>query len=291
MFKKAKKNKLKLRLLLEGASGSGKTWSALLMASSFGKKVAVIDTEKGSASLYSDKFDFDVCELSPPYSPQKYNEAIDIAEKGGYDVIVIDSITHEWSGEGGCLDMQSKIPGNSYVAWGKVTPKHNAFLETILKSKCHIIATARTKADIVLEDKINKSGQMVKTPVKLGTKTEQRDGLDFEFTTVLRLSSKHTFEASKDRTGLFNDRDGEVLVKSHADELMKWLDDGEDTTNKEALISCNTEEALRGVWDKLTKDQHIELEDVKNEVKERINKSNIEVIKDDSKGFDFEVSK
>ena len=131
MFTKATKQQLKLRLLIEGASGSGKTFSALQLAKGLGGKVAVIDTERGSASLYSDKFDFDVCELDY-YSPEKYIEAIKYAQQD-YDVIIIDSITHEWSGEGGILDIHRQL-GGQFNDWSKVTPKHNAFINAILAS-------------------------------------------------------------------------------------------------------------------------------------------------------------
>tara|TARA_R110002020_G_scaffold51178_1_gene144999 strand:+ start:1652 stop:2554 length:903 start_codon:yes stop_codon:yes gene_type:complete len=296
MFSKATKKKSKLRLLLEGASGSGKTWSSLMMASVFGKKVAVIDTEKGSASLYSGSFDFDVCELAPPYTPEKYIQAISFAEKEGYEVIIIDSITHEWSGEGGCLDIHSNIKGqNSYTDWRKVTPRHNAFLETLLKSKCHIIATARTKADVVLQDKINKSGKTVKTPVKLGTKTEQRDGLDYEFTTVLRLSNTHCFEALKDRTGIFDNREGEVLAKGHSEEIINWLNSGAETPKQlplqkevDMLQGCKNLEQLKSIFSSFDKSTKKALEDVKDEMKRRLTPLKVEMMEEESKGFDFE---
>lgn len=219
MFNKATKQKSKLRLLLEGPSGCGKTYSALTLAKAMGKKVAVIDTEKGSASLYSDRFDFDVCELLPPYNPESYVDAIKGAEASGYDVLIIDSISHEWSGEGGCLDIQSKL-GGKYQDWAKVTPRHTKFIEAILQSGCHIVGTVRTKAEYAMV----MDGKRAKVE-KLGTKTEQRDGLEFEFTTALRLNQNHMFEATKDRTGIFNGKDG-VLSELHANELMSWLEDG-----------------------------------------------------------------
>lgn len=220
MFKKASKKQLKLRLLLEGVSGSGKTFSALRVAKAMGKKIAVIDTEKGSASLYSDRFEFDCCELAPPYKPEAYVEAIRGAEKAGYDVLIIDSISHEWSGDGGCLDIQSKL-GGRYQDWAKVTPRHQAFIEAILQSSMHIIATARSKSDFAM---VTENG---KTKVeKLGMKTEQRDGLEFEFTTVLRINQNHMFEASKDRTNLF-DGAQDILTEKHGKKLMDWLESGE----------------------------------------------------------------
>lgn len=265
MFKKASKQQSKLRLLLEGPSGSGKTFSALTLASGLGKKIAVLDTEKGSAQLYSSEFEFDVCELSPPYTPESYIEAIKFAEEEGYDVLIIDSITHEWSGEGGCLDIQSKL-GGKYQDWAKVTPRHNKFVESILQSSMHIIATARTKSDYGLtQDK----GRM--KVEKLGTKTEQRDGLEYEFTTVLRLNQNHMFEASKDRTHLFDSREG-VVSNDHAKMLLDWLNDGEDPTEKFELDlkSCTSLDNLKEVWGNIPKHLQLRLDSVKNEMKAKI---------------------
>lgn len=268
MFNKATKQKSKLRLLLEGPSGSGKTYSALLLASALGKKVAVIDTEKGSASLYSSEFEFDVCELSPPYAPEKYIEMIKFAEREKYDVLIIDSISHEWSGEGGCLDIQTKL-GGRYKDWGKVTPRHNAFVEAILQSKMHIIGTARTKSDhLISEDAVSKKMQVT----KVGTKTEQRDGLEYEFTTVLRLNQSHAFEASKDRTHLFDSKE-DILRKDHALRLLDWLNEGiEPVVVTEEMVKikmsqCKTLEDLGKFWSSLNPSFKLQLEEYKNECK------------------------
>jgi len=221
MFKPASKKQQKLRLLLEGASGSGKTYSALLIAKALGKKIAVIDTEKGSASLYDKLTDFDTCELEPPFTPEKYIKAIIEAEQAGYDVLIIDSITHEWSGKGGCLDIQSGL-GGRYQDWSKVTPRHNAFIEAILQSNLHIIATARTKTDY---ETTNNNGKM--KVEKVGLKTEQRDGLDFEFTLVFRLNENNIASATKDRTSLFKGVDG-ILTADTGAKILDWLNDGEE---------------------------------------------------------------
>lgn len=232
LFKPAVRSKQKLRLLLEGASGSGKTYSALLIAKSLAqkenKKVAFIDTEFGSASLYAGKFEFDTLELSPPFTPEKYIEAIQTAGSSGeYGVLIVDSISHEWSGEGGCLDIQSKL-GGTFNDWKKVTPRHQAFINAILKANIHIIGCARTKSDYVMEEGTNKSGKITTKPVKVGTKTEQREGLEFEFTTIFRLNQNHVASVSKDRTSLFETRD-EIITEETGDILYQWLTTGEDT--------------------------------------------------------------
>lgn len=228
-FTKAVRKKSKLRLALTGPSGSGKTYSALLIAKGLGGKVAVIDTEHGSASLYSDLLDFDSLELAPPYSPERYVAAIQAAEKAGYDVLIIDSTTHEWSGSGGCLEIneqtaQAKYRGNTWSAWNETTPRHRRFIDSMLQCNMHIIATGRSKTETSQED----SGNGKKKVVKLGMKTEQRDGFEYEFTCVLDIvHDNHYAVASKDRTGLFN---GEALViNEHTGKsLLNWLDSGKE---------------------------------------------------------------
>ena len=114
----------------------------------------MIDTERRSGELYDDITDYDVCTIEAPFIPDKYTEAIKPAEKAGYGTIIIDSLSHAWAGEGGLLDLQGKIvdsgKGNSYTAWRFVTPKHNALVEAMLQSTCHIIATIRSKNGICL---------------------------------------------------------------------------------------------------------------------------------------------
>ena len=243
MFIKASRKSSKLRLLLEGPSGCGKTYSALLLAKGFGGKIAVLDTEKGSASLYAGEFEFDVSELSPPYEPEKYIKAIQYVSSNDYNVLIIDSLTHEWSGEGGCLDIQSKL-GGSYTDWAKVTPRHNKFIEAILGANCHIIATARTKSDY----EMGEAGGKQKIS-KVGTKTEQREGLEFEFTTVLRLNQQHMYEASKDRTHLFDGKQS-ILRIEDAQMLLNWLDHGVDESKEysERLLECQSIEELKNAW-------------------------------------------
>ena len=151
-FQKAVRKKAKLRLALTGPSGSGKTYGALQIAKGLGGKVACIDTEHGSASLYSDLVDFDVMELGAPYSPERYIAAIKEAEAAGYDVLIIDSTTHEWSGSGGVLELvdqvaSSKFRGNTWSAWNDLTPRHRAFIDAMVQSKMHIIATGRSKTE------------------------------------------------------------------------------------------------------------------------------------------------
>lgn len=223
MFKKAEKKMSLLRLALAGTSGSGKTWSALQIAKGLGGKIAVLDTERGSASLYSDFVDFDVVEMQPPYDPERFIEVIHAAEKEGYNVLILDSITHEWVGQGGVLEIvdalaRSKYRNNSYAAWNEGTPLHQKFIDAMLGSKLHIIATMRSKAVYVETEKQNGK----KGIEKQGSAPQQRDGLEYEFTVVLDLNvDGHIALASKDRTGLF--QKPFVITEQTGKDLLDWL--------------------------------------------------------------------
>lgn len=226
-FEKAMRKKAKLRLALTGPSGSGKTYSALLIAKGIGGKIAVVDTEKGSASLYSDIAEFDVLELEPPFSPERFIEAIQAAEQADYDTLVIDSITHEWGGVGGCLELvdaiaKNKYRGNSWSAWSDINPRHRLFLDSILRSPMHIIATMRSKTETA---QVEENGR--KKVAKLGMKSEQRDGVEYEFTTVLDIVHEtHHANATKDRTKLFSNSDPEKLSEETGRKLLAWLESG-----------------------------------------------------------------
>jgi len=223
-FKPAQRRRAKLRLAVAGPSGSGKTYSALLLASGITSwtKIAVIDSENGSAELYAHLGGYSVLTLEPPYTPEKYIEAIKIAEHQGFEVIIIDSLSHAWNGEGGILDQQgkatdTKYKGNSWAAWRECTPKHNALVEAMLKSSCHIIATMRSKIEYA---QITENGKPAVK--KLGMAPIQREGMEYEFTVFLDLSVEHIATPSKDRTGIF---DGQYFKPSRKIglELMSWL--------------------------------------------------------------------
>ena len=248
-FTKATKKQVKARIAIDGPSGSGKTYTSLIAAKALAGngRIAVIDTERGSASLYSDKFDFDVLELNPPYSPDVYQGAIKAAENGGYSVIVIDSLSHAWEGEGGALDMaddatkRQKTP-NSYTAWREVTPVHRAMVDAILQSSCHVIATMRSKTEYVLET--NSRGQQV--PRKVGMAPIQRAGMEYEFTVVGDMDLDNTIVISKSRyepfSGRVQKKPGVEFFKSFVD----WLNSGEakDTTTVAPRVSGEPESVI-----------------------------------------------
>jgi hypothetical protein len=194
----AQRKRAKIKLALQGPSGSGKTYSSLLIVNGLchnWSKIVVIDTENGSADLYAHLGAYNVLSIPAPFTPEKYIQAIELCEKEGMEVIIIDSVTHEWEN---LIDFHSSLQGNSFTNWGKITPRHNAFVQKLLQSQAHIIATIRTKQDYVLNDK---NGKMV--PEKVGLKSVQRDGLEYEFTLVFDLDMRNNATASKDRTGLF----------------------------------------------------------------------------------------
>jgi len=225
-IRKAERKKAKLRLGIAGPSGSGKTYGALKTAFGLGGKIGLIDTENGSGDLYADLGEYDVITLPAPFTVPKYLEAIKTFEKADYDVIIIDSLSHAWAGEGGLLDKQGKLAdrgGNSYTAWRVVTPEHNALVEAMLQSRSHIIATMRSKQEYILET--NDKGKQ--TPRKVGMAPVQREGMEYEFTVMLDVDMGHNTTASKDRTRLF---DGQVftLNESIGEKLLSWLNAGAD---------------------------------------------------------------
>ncbi|MFA5573069.1 MAG: ATP-binding protein, partial [Candidatus Bathyarchaeia archaeon] len=228
MFQRATKKQAKARIGLIGPSGSGKTYTALMLATNMGKKIALIDTEHGSASKYADKFSFDVLELAN-YHPQNYIDGIKNAETAGYDVLIVDSLSHAWSGTGGILDIVDTATaksrsGNAFTTgWREATPIHNDLIDTILSAKLHLIATMRSKTEYVLED----DGKGGKRPRKVGMAPVQRDGMEYEFDIVGDMDQQHNFIISKTRCEAL---DGAVINKPGVElaaQIMEWLSDGE----------------------------------------------------------------
>lgn len=225
-FRKAIKEQARLRLALCGLAGTGKSYTALAIGTNLipGGKVAVIDTERGSASLYANKFDFDVCELES-FSPLAYVEKIKEAERAGYDVIVIDSLSHAWAGKDGALEQKDRAAeskGNSWTAWRDVTPKHQALVDAMLQTRCHVIATMRVKMEHVQET----IGGKVEIR-KVGLASIQREGMDFEMTLVGDLDHTHTLKISKTRIDGIDL--GDQFEKPGADfakRIYGWLMDG-----------------------------------------------------------------
>lgn len=225
-IRKATRKKARLRLGIAAPSGAGKTFGALQLAFGIGGKIGLVDTENGSGDLYAHLGDYDIIQIQAPYTVNKYREAISAFEDAGYNSIIIDSLSHAWAGDGGLLDKQGKLTdkgGNGYTAWRQVTPDHNALVEAMLQSSCHIIATMRSKTEYVLEE--DEKGK--KVPKKVGMAPVQREGMEYEFTVMLDVDVKHYASPSKDRTGLF---DGLFFTLSidTGKKLLAWLETGVD---------------------------------------------------------------
>lgn len=231
-FKKATKEQSKLRLSIAGPAGAGKTYTGLRLASLLGNKVAVIDTERGSASKYADIFEFDVIELDD-FHPENYIAAIRAAEQAGYDTLFIDSTTHEWNGRNGILELheaavQRQSSKNSFTAWAKVTPLHQKFIDAILNCKCHVLASVRSKTEYV-QDKDDRGRTEVR---KVGMASVQREGMDYEYDVMLEMSVDHVGVITKTRCAAL---DGRVFTKPGeelADILKSWLSSGAPATAK-----------------------------------------------------------
>ena len=251
-FTRATRRQSRLRLALAGPAGSGKTFSALKIASTIAgdKPVAVIDTERGSASKYSALTEFDVLELET-FHPQNYIDAIQAAADGGYGVLVIDSLSHAWMGKDGALELVDRAAkrsqsGNSFGAWREVTPLHNALVDAMLRANLHIIVTLRSKQDYVQE----KDDRGRTTVRKIGLAPVQRDGLEYEFDVYGDLDADNNLIIGKTRcpelTGAVIPKPGEPFART----LLAWLGQGEPERIPESvLIAEGHQKALKDADD------------------------------------------
>jgi hypothetical protein len=239
----AERKRVKLRLNIASPSGFGKTYGALLIAYGITgnwEKIAVIDTENDSASLYAHLGDFKSLSLHPPFSPDRYMEAIRICENAGMEVIIIDSVTHVWKGSGGLLEYQNSL-GGRYQDWAKATPLYQKWLNAILQSKCHVITTNRKKQGYNMITEGNKT-----KVEKAGLDDEIRDGYEYEMTIALEvINDKHMAKASKDRTGLFVDKPEFLITVETGKQILDWCNQGRSTEPEnhaftEKINSCNS---------------------------------------------------
>ena len=247
-LKQSERKQVKLRLGISGASGFGKTKSALLLAygmTNDWSKIAVIDTENSSASLYSDLGNFYVIDISAPYTPERYIEAITLCENSNISVIIVDSITHEWNGSGGCLDIHEKL-GGRFQDWAIVTPRHQAFIDKILQSSCHVITTARRK----IEYDIDKDANGRLKVQKFGTKEITREGFEYELTVNFELiNDNHLARASKDRTGLFMNKPEFVINSATGKRILEWCNSGTNLQDaREKIKATKTVEELKVLY-------------------------------------------
>ena len=230
-FRKAARKQAKIKIGLQGSSGSGKSYSSLLLA--YGlvgnwSKIVIIDSENNSADLYAHLGEFNVIPISSPFTPEKYVEAISMAVEYGMEAIVMDSISHEWEY---LVDYHSNMQGNSFQNWGKITPRHNAFINAVLQAPAHVIATIRSKQDYVLSEK---NGKMV--PEKVGLKGITRDGMDYELTIVFDVDARHLARASKDRTNLFVNKPDFQITVDTGKQIRNWCEMAEEVPIQELQV-------------------------------------------------------
>lgn len=243
-LRKATRQKAKIRLGLSAISGGGKTYSGLVIAKGIAgswDKVAIIDSENFSADLYAHLGDYNVLPISAPFTPEKYIDAIRECEKGGMEVIIIDSITHEWDGKGGCLEIVETL-GGKYQDWAKVTPRHQAFIDAIVQSPCHIITTVRRKQDYEMV----KDGNGKVKVEKGGLREITREGFEYELTINLEMNTSHQATASKDRTGLFTGKPSFVPTEQTGELIRNWCEQGEEVSNEwqGKVEKCSTQKEL-----------------------------------------------
>ena len=223
MFTKATKKQARLRMAIFGPSGSGKTFSALRIAKGLGGRVAVIDTEYGSASKYADRFEFDTCSLEGDQTIPAYIKAMQAAQE--YPILIIDSLSHGWQELLAEMDRlaQTKYKGNSFAAWKDGTPKQKMMVKALLSSPCHIIATMRSKTEWALEQDSHGKNK----PVRVGLAPEEGKGIEYEFDLLMELNTEHRATILKDRTGKYQDAEIQKPGEEFGVELARWLSDGE----------------------------------------------------------------
>ena len=231
--KKARREKIFAKIALMAPSGGGKTYGALRLATGMaaeikketGKDAKILfgNTEQKRGYYYANEFDYDIVDIDAPHNPEKYVEFIQFAVDQGYDIVIIDSSSHEWEGKGGCLELQQQA-GGTYQSWNKVTPRHNKFINAIADSPIHVIATMRGKDqyEMTKDDKGKTSVQ------KLGVGARQRDGFEYEFSVTFLIDQKtNTAEVQKDNTHIFEHEGPTILTEAHGEKIIKWANSGD----------------------------------------------------------------
>ncbi|CAM5720630.1 ATP-binding protein [Streptomyces hirsutus] len=255
-FIPATKEQAKARIALTGPTGSGKTYTALVLGTGIGDRIALIDTEHGSASKYADEFAFDTLPLTT-FEPPALVEALAVAAHDGYDVVIVDSLSHFWSGSGGMLEQVDNAAkriagGNTFAGWREARPLERAMIDALLAYPGHLIATMRTKTEYVVE--ADERGR--KVPRKVGLKPEQREGIEYEFDIVGDLDHDNTLVISKSRAKPLS---GLVIRKpdaAFAEAVLEWLNAGKPTPSASDYLTTATAphatyEELRGLYEEV----------------------------------------
>lgn len=286
LFKKAERRKVKIRVNISAPTGFGKTASALIMAYGITgdwSKIGVIDTENKSAALYAKHTlpngfyigEFETCEIEPPFTPEKYMNAIKEAEQV-FEVLIIDSVTHVWQGQGGLLEYNDSLGGNKFQNWAKTTPRYQAWLNSILHSKCHIITTTRKKQAY----EMTKDGSGKAVVEKKGMEDQIRDGYDYECTLAFELiNDAHLAKASKDRTSLFMNKPEFIITPDTGKAIRDWCESGVEPVPPvnpaaeaiaEMYLAADTA-ALQATWQKYKQFQKVpEFVAAKDAMKEKM---------------------
>jgi hypothetical protein len=262
--KKATREKIYTKTAIMAPSGGGKTYSALRLATGMaeeieketGKKASILmaNSEQKRGYYYANEFTYDIVDIDAPHEPEKYVELIDFAVQEGYDILILDSTSHEWEGKGGCLEIHQKA-GGRYQDWAKVTPRHERFINAIADSKIHIIATMRGKDQYVMTQSENKNGNQSTKVEKVGVGAKQRDGFEYEFTCTFLLDQKtNTAEPFKDNTHIFENEPAVKLTEEHGKKIIKWANTSKIEPKKDyrkveenAVASPTLEDELKSV--------------------------------------------
>jgi len=265
-LKKATRKAVKLKLNLSAPSGAGKTMGALRMAKGLvgdWSKIALIDTENGSGSLYSHLGEYNTVDLLPPFTPERYIEAITMCYKSGIECIIIDSTSHEWQTliEENQNLADTKFRGNTWSAWSKTTPRHDSFISAVLHTPVHIITCTRSKTETVMGDD--------KKVKKVGMKDQQREGWEYELTVSLEIDrDSHKAYPSKDRTQLFEGKTAFLITEETGKLIRNWCEDGEASELQVAINEMETVatiEQMKTIWSKYktlqTEPKFIEVKD------------------------------
>ena len=253
--KKAKREKIYVKIALMAPSGGGKTYGSLRLATGMAEeikketgkdaKILMANTEQKRGYYYANEFDYDIVDIDAPHNPEKYVELIEFAVSEGYDILIIDSTSHEWEGKGGCLELQQQA-GGTYQAWAKVTPRHNKFITAIADSPIHIIATMRGKDQY----EVSKDDRGKTSVQKLGVGAKQRDGFEYEFTCTFTVDQKtHMAEPQKDNTHIFENDNATLLTETHGQKIIKWANtsDIEPTRPKFTATTASAEDDISAI--------------------------------------------
>lgn len=257
-LQQAKRSSSPMKLLISGPSGSGKTFSALQLAKGLvdnWEDICIIDSENGSADLYSHLGGYNVVRFEAPFHPNRYIEAINLAVEAGMKCIIIDSISPIWSGKGGCLELHEKATNsmkvpNSFAAWASVTPLYQSFIDTVVSCHVHLIATARSKTDYVLAER---NGKQI--PQKVGMAPILKDGTEYDFSIHLELDQQHQAHCSKDRTGLFMDQSPFVISAETGIRILRWCNSSGEDGLEGKISQCSSMSELIKLYDELSHPQ------------------------------------